>query len=79
MSVVGPHRRLCALGPAVARRAGHLAKGRAATIRAALVNLAGRAARHGRDRITLRLPQNWQRGREWLNLWETCGPPAAAA
>jgi hypothetical protein len=56
------------------------AKARAATIRAALVNVAARTARHGRGRLTLHLPQGWHREREWLNLWEAaCGPPAAAA
>jgi hypothetical protein len=39
-----------------------------------------RAARHGRDRLTLHLPEGWHREREWTNLFETaCGPPAAAA
>jgi hypothetical protein len=57
-----------------------LARARAATIRSALVNVAARTARHGRGRLTLHLPQNWHREREWLNLWEAaCGPPAAAA
>ena len=56
------------------------ARARAATIRAALVNVAARTARHGRGHLTLHLPQDWHREREWLNLWETaCGPPAAAA
>lgn len=57
-----------------------LARARAATVRAALVNVAARTARHGRGRLTLHLPQGWHREREWLNLWEAaCGPPAPAA
>jgi len=36
--------------------------------------------RHGRDRLTLHLPEGWHREREWRNLFEAaCGPPAAAA
>jgi Transposase DDE domain group 1 len=57
-----------------------LARARAATIRAALVNVAARTARHGRGHLTLHLPQDWHRERKWLNLWEAaCGPPATAA
>ena len=56
------------------------AKARAATIRAALITVAARTARHGRGHLTLHLPQGWHREREWLNLWEAaCGPPATAA
>jgi hypothetical protein len=57
-----------------------LASARAATIRSALVNVAARAARHGRGHLTLHLPQAWHPEREWLNRWEpACGPPATAA
>jgi Transposase DDE domain group 1 len=61
--------------------AGHRhAKARAATVRRDLIAVAGRAARHGRGRLTLHLPEGWHREREWLNLWEAaCGPPTAAA
>jgi hypothetical protein len=56
------------------------AKARAATIRRDLIAVAARTARHGRDHITLHLPQAWHREQEWLNLWDAaCGPPAAAA
>ena len=56
------------------------AKARAATIRSDLITVAARIARHGRDRLTLHLPQGWHREHEWLNLWEAaCGPPTAAA
>jgi hypothetical protein len=56
------------------------AKARAATIRRDLIAVAARTARHGRDRLTLHLPEGWHREHEWLNFWEAaCGPPAAAA
>jgi Transposase DDE domain group 1 len=56
------------------------AKARAATVRRDLVAVAARTARHGRDRITLHLPEAWHREREWRNLFEAaCGPPATAA
>jgi DDE family transposase len=56
------------------------ARARAATIRRDLIAVAARTARHGRDRLTLHLPQGWHREHEWLNLWEAaCGPPAHAA
>ena len=67
------------------RAAGTLASGfharaRGATIRAHLINVAARIARHGRGRITVHLPQDWHREQEWLNLFEAaCGPPARAA
>jgi Transposase DDE domain group 1 len=56
------------------------ARARAATIRRDLVAVAARTARHGRDRLTLHLPEGWHREHEWRNLFEAaCGPPAAAA
>jgi Transposase DDE domain group 1 len=67
------------------RAAGTLASGfharaRGATIRAHLINVAARIARHGRGRITVHLPQDWHREHEWLSLFEAaCGPPARAA
>ena len=57
-----------------------LARARAATVRAALIALAARTARHGRGGLTLHLPEGWHREAEWMNLWEAaCGPPATAA
>jgi hypothetical protein len=71
------HNLLRAAGALAGRR--H-ARARAATIRRDLVAVAARTARHGRDRLTLHLPEGWHREREWLNLFEAaCGPPAAAA
>jgi len=35
-----------------------------------LVAVAARTARHGRDRLTLHLPEGWHREREWRNLFE---------
>jgi hypothetical protein len=57
-----------------------LARARAATIRRALIAVAARTARHGRDRLALHLPLDWHHEQEWLSLWEAaCGPPPAAA
>ncbi len=57
-----------------------LAKARGATLRRDLVAVPARTARHGRGRLTLHLPDNWHRAREWLSLWHhACGPPATAA
>jgi hypothetical protein len=57
-----------------------LARARAATVRAALVAVPARAARHGRGRLTLHLPAGWHRQTEWNSLWQACtGPPPAAA
>jgi hypothetical protein len=56
------------------------AKARAATIRRDLIAIAARIARHGRDHLTLHLPEGWHRENEWLNLLPAaCGPPTAAA
>jgi len=55
------------------------ARARGATLRRDLIGVAARAARHGRGHITLHLPRGWHRQAEWLNLFEACcGPPAAA-
>jgi hypothetical protein len=71
------HNLLRAAGTLAGRR--H-ARARTATVRRDLAAVAARTARHGRDRITLHLPEAWHREREWLNLFEAaCGPPAAAA
>jgi hypothetical protein len=56
------------------------AKARGATIRRDLIAVAARAARHGRGRLVLHLPEGWHREQEWRNLWDAaCGPPAPAA
>jgi hypothetical protein len=59
--------------PTCARARGH-------TIRAGLISVAARIARHGRGHITVHLPAGWHRQAEWMNLFEAaCGPPTAAA
>jgi hypothetical protein len=56
------------------------ARARGATLRRDLIAVAARTARHGRDHITVHLPEGWHREHEWLNLLDiVCGPPAAAA
>jgi Transposase DDE domain group 1 len=56
------------------------AKARGATLRAGLIAVAARTARHGRGHLTLHLPGNWHREHEWMNLFEAaCGPPATTA
>ena len=76
---------IAAIAHNLTRAAGTLAgrrhaRARAATIRRDLIAVASRAARHGRGRLILHLPEGWHREREWLNFWEAaCGPPAAAA
>jgi Transposase DDE domain group 1 len=71
------HNLLRAAGTLAGRR--H-ARARAATVRRDLVAAAARTARHGRDRLTLHLPEGWHREREWASLFEAaCGPPAAVA
>src|ERR1035441_3027093 len=76
---------IAAMAHNLVRAAGALAslpfaKARGATIRRDLIAVAARTARHGRGRITLHLPEGWNREQEWLNLWDAaCGPPAPAA
>ena len=76
---------IAAIAHNLTRAAGALAgrrhaRARAATIRRDLIAVAARTARHGRDRLTLHLPEGWHREHDWLNLFEAaCGPPAAAA
>ena len=76
---------IAAIAHNLVRAAGALAgrrhaRARTATIRRDLIAVAGRAARHGRGRLTLHLPDGWHREHAWLNLFEAaCGPPAAAA
>jgi hypothetical protein len=56
------------------------ARARGATIRADLIDVAARLARHGRGHLTLHLPLAWHREHEWLTLFQAgCGPPAARA
>jgi hypothetical protein len=54
---------------------------RGSTIRAELINVAGRPARQGRGRITWHLPQHWPWEHEWRNTFHATHrePPAAAA
>ena len=76
---------LAAITASLTRAAGALAspfhaKARGATIRAGLITIAARIARHGRGHITLHLPEGWHRQAEWLNLFEAaCGPPPPTA
>ena len=56
------------------------ARAKGATIRADLINLATRIARHGRAHLTLHLPSGWHRQAGWLNLFQAaCGPPRTRA
>jgi Transposase DDE domain group 1 len=76
---------LAAITANLTRAAGVLAspfhaRARGATIRAALITVAARIARHGRGHITVHLPERWHRQAEWMNLFEAaCGPPLPAA
>jgi hypothetical protein len=76
---------LAAISHNLLRAAGALAslacaRARGATLRRDLIDVAARAARHGRGHITLHLPDGWHRQQEWMNLFEAaCGPPPAAA
>jgi len=55
-------------------------KARGATIRADLIDVAARIARHGRGCLTLHLPEGWHHQDDWLALFRVgCGPPARAA
>jgi hypothetical protein len=56
------------------------AKARGITIRAELIDVAARLARHGRGHLTLHLPLGWHRERDWMSLFHAgCGPPPACA
>jgi hypothetical protein len=76
---------LAAMAHNLTRAAGTLAsarhaRARGATIRADLIDIAGRTARHGRGHLTLHLPEAWHRQAEWMNLFRAgCGPPGRAA
>jgi Transposase DDE domain group 1 len=76
---------LAAISGNLLRAAGSLAslacaKARGATLRAGLIHVAARTARHGRGHITLHLPESWHRQHEWASLFEAAtGPPATAA
>ena len=74
---------LAAITANLTRAAGTLvspscARARGATIRAGLITVAARIARHGRGHITLHLPEGWHHQAGWMNLFEAaCGPPPA--
>jgi DDE family transposase len=76
---------LAAIAHNLTRAAGTLAsarhaRARGATIRADLIDVAARIARHGRGHLTLHLPAGWHREHEWTDLFNAgCGPPARAA
>jgi hypothetical protein len=76
---------LAAISHNLLRAAGSLAslahaKARGATIRADLIDVAARIARHGRGHITLHLPDGWHREQQWQSLFEAAtGPPAQVA
>jgi hypothetical protein len=76
---------LAAITANLTRAAGVLAspfhaRARGATIRAGLITVAARIARHGRGHITVHLPEGWHRQAEWMNLFEAaCRPPPVAA
>jgi hypothetical protein len=76
---------LAAIAHNLTRAAGALAsprhaRARGATIRADLIDVAARTARHGRGCLTLHLPEGWHREHEWMNLfYAACGPPRARA
>ena len=54
------------------------ARGRGATLRRDLINVAARIARHGRGEITLHLPDGWHREQDGMNLFEDAtGRPSA--
>jgi Transposase DDE domain group 1 len=71
---------LAAIAHNLTRAAGALASARHArargvTIRADLIDVAARTARHGRGHLTLHLPEGWHRQADW----ENCSPPPAPA
>ena len=76
---------LAAISHNLLRAAGSLAslacaKARGATLRRDLIDVAARAARHGRGHLALHLPECWHRETEWLSLFDAaCGPPRARA
>jgi hypothetical protein len=76
---------LAAITANLTRAAGALAspfhaRARGATIRAGLITVAARIARHGRGHLTLHLPEGWHHQAGWMNLFEpACGPPLPAA
>jgi hypothetical protein len=78
---------LAAIAHNLTRAAGTLssrfhASARGATIRADLIDVAARTARHGRGHLALHLPAGWHREHEWTSLFQAAcghGPPARAA
>lgn len=56
------------------------ARARGITIRAELIDVAARLARHGRGHLALHLPWGWHREHDWMSLFQAgCGPPPARA
>jgi hypothetical protein len=54
------------------------AKARGITIRAELIDVAARLARHGHGHLALHLPLGWHREHDWMSLFQAgCGPPRA--
>lgn len=72
LSIAAITRNLLRGASALAGRA--LARARGATLRRDLVAVPARTARHGRGHLTLHLPENWHRAREWLSLFEVVDP-----
>jgi hypothetical protein len=76
---------LAAMAHNLTRAAGTLAspshaRARGATIRADLIDVAARTARHGRGQLTLHLPRQWHHEAAWMDLFRAgCGPPRARA
>ncbi len=77
---------LAAIAHNLLRAAGTLAstfhaRARGATLRAHLINIPARIARHGRGHITLHLPAHWHAEHPWLGLFTAAHrlPPARAA
>ncbi len=56
------------------------ARARGITLRAGLIDVAARLARHGRGQLTLHLPAGWHCEHDWLDLFRAgCGPPRTRA
>src|SRR5262249_15684858 len=75
---------LAAISHNLLRAAGALAslayaKARGATIRADLIDVAARIARHGRGHITVHLPADWHRQHASLNLFQPAPRPPPPA
>jgi hypothetical protein len=51
------------------------AKARGATLRRHLIAVPARIARHGRDHLTLHLPEHWHWRRAWMNAFDATHRP----